>query len=814
MKIKCLLFGVFALLVSFAASALEVLVRDFRTVKDGKCVLFNIGTAAHGPSSVAQVMRFLPGAKVTFWADAPLSDELSSMMKRRFPQMEIVWGDLASSSKTNAALAAAAQRADVLVLGSSSGVTGGVRKSARDFLKLYPNKRVGALAMGTPCEDMTKYAFAFFRDELAYAKGREKGWLAPINGYAPDSVFYLDAVDEDGAKKFMAKYALESGKFVCAIPGNRYTPRWEYWTDRKPNEKYIAINEKYLESDHAPLRAAIVEAVRRYGVKVLICAEQRTELKLIKSAVYDKLPEDVKRASVCQEEMWGADLALSVYRKSRLVFGIEMHSQVMALGSGVPSVLFHHPGFGTKADMWRTIGVPEWRVDLLRPDAAQKAIETVCAILGNPNEASAKAAKVQSFLDKSSREMFERVFGEKQAEKISSFRFDRTAANIHSYEFSDDGFTPPPAGYTPFYISHYGRHGSRRITGVYLSVRDKLRSAEKAGILTDTGKSLLDDVLKIEKAHVGMDHELTARGAKEQQTIAQRMFSRFPTVFDRARKVQCRSTGVPRCLVSMGNFVLALGRAAPKLDISLESGKKIGPIFSYKPRGWDDFKDELSGRIDELRNRELNAKRFMGDLFSDGNRAEKICGSSIRFMEAVFNCASVCQCLSEELGGMDIYRFFTPQEALALARVQESYVYARMGNSVEYGQRVSASARVLARDFLSCADHALENEFIAADIRFGHDVGLWPFAGFLGLVGPGDSCPLAEAFEKCPSWKYASMASNVQFVFYRGAGDVLVKILWNEKETYPRSVKPLHGPYCRWDDVRSYIINAIEKSKH
>ena len=39
-------------------------------------------------------------------------------------------------------------------------------------------------------------------------------------------------------------------------------------------------------------------------------------------------------------------------------------------------------------------------------------------------------------------------------------------------------------------------------------------------------------------------------------------------------------------------------------------------------------------------------------------------------------------------------------------------------------------------------------KFIAADIRFGHDVGLWPFAGFLGLVGPGDSCPLAEAFEK------------------------------------------------------------------
>ena len=396
-----------AVVASCSASAMEVLVRDFRTVKDGKCVLFNIGTAAHGPSSVAEVMRFLPDAKVTFWADAPLSDELASMMSRRFPQMEIVWGDLA---KPNAALAAAAKRADALVIGSSSGVSGGVKRSARAFRRLYPGKRLGALAMGTPCEDMKGYDFAFFRDELAYARGREKGWLAPVHGYAPDSVFYFDAVDEKGASKFMSKNGLVPGRFVCAIPGNRATPRWEFWPDMKPNEKSIALNDKSLEPDHAPLRAAISEAVRRHGVKVLICAEQRTELKLIKSAVFDKLPEDVKAGCVCQDEMWGADLALGVYRKSRLVFGIEMHSQVMALGSGVPAVLFHHPGFGTKADMWRTIGVPEWRVDLLRPDATDQAVEVVGAILSSPEAAAAKTAKVKSFIDESTRIMFARAF--------------------------------------------------------------------------------------------------------------------------------------------------------------------------------------------------------------------------------------------------------------------------------------------------------------------------------------------------------------------------------------------------------------------
>lgn len=390
--------------------ALEILVRDFRTVKDGKCVLFNIGTAAHGPSSIAEVMRFMPDAKVTFWADAPLSGELASMMSRRFPQMEIVWGSLSSP---NAALAAAVARADALVLGSSSGVSGGVKRSARDFRRLHPGKRLGALAMGTPCEDMKTYDFAFFRDELAYSRGREKGWLAPVHGYAPDSVFYFDAVDEKGAEEFMAAHGLVSGRFVCAIPGNRATPRWEFWPDMKTNENYVALNEKSLEPDHAPLRAAIAEAVRRHGVKVLICAEQRTELKLIKSAVYDKLPDDVKAGCACQDEMWGADLALGVYRKSRLVFGIEMHSQVMTLGSGVPAVLFHHPGFGTKADMWRTIGVPEWRVDLLKPDASARAVKVVGEILSDPAGAAAKTAKVKAFIDDSTREMFRRAFPRK-----------------------------------------------------------------------------------------------------------------------------------------------------------------------------------------------------------------------------------------------------------------------------------------------------------------------------------------------------------------------------------------------------------------
>ena len=71
--------------------------------------------------------------------------------------------------------------------------------------------------------------------------------------------------------------------------------RWTF-CGTEPDGRTIAENAAHIEADHAPLRAAIVEAVRKYGQKVLICAEQRTELDLIRPYVCDRLPEDVRSA--------------------------------------------------------------------------------------------------------------------------------------------------------------------------------------------------------------------------------------------------------------------------------------------------------------------------------------------------------------------------------------------------------------------------------------------------------------------------------------------------------------------------------------
>ena len=127
---------------------------------------------------------------------------------------------------------------------------------------------------------------------------------------------------------------------------------------------------------------------------------------------------------------------------------------------------------------------------------------------------------------------------------------DRMAASYHSYEFNDEAWTPPPEGYRPFYVSHYGRHGSRRINahnGLHSEwVAKMLDDAKKCGNLTPLGGELLADIARLGAETDGLQGELTQRGVDEHRTLARRMAARTPQVFAPGRRVDCRATRAPR----------------------------------------------------------------------------------------------------------------------------------------------------------------------------------------------------------------------------------------------------------------------------
>ena len=110
---------------------------------------------------------------------------------------------------------------------------------------------------------------------------------------------------------------------------------------------------------------------------------------------------------------------------------------------------------------------------------------------------------------------------------------ERAGGVYHYYEYIPSAITKAPKGYKAFYISHYGRHGSRyhSSAGIFSEAKKKLDSAKAAGILTPEGMELSNQIDTLLNEHKGMFGMLTERGAQEHRGIAQRMHDNYPSVF-------------------------------------------------------------------------------------------------------------------------------------------------------------------------------------------------------------------------------------------------------------------------------------------
>ena len=398
------------------------------------------------------------------------------------------------------------------------------------------------------------------------------------------------------------------------------------------------------------------------------------------------------------------------------------------------------------------------------------------------------------------------VFAEPAADG-ERLALERTASVYHSYEFEDLEDTPPPQGFSPFYIGHFGRHGSRRLTGSYVpDTLRRLEDAGKAGKLTDEGEELLAEVKKLEAVHAGMTGQLSERGAQEHRMLARRMAARFPEIFKPSRRVRCQSTPVPRVLMSAANFTMSLQEAtAAKLDFDCLTGGSY--VNRLSPA--DGVNKGIPGERKKFFDRCAQCKICSDGVVARIFKSPDAVDDARRFARDLFVCASICQCVRSETGGVDLYRFFTKEEIAAISRCLEMEMYGGMANSPEFGDVHVACTQSIADDFVKCADGAISDDRTAADLRFGHDSGIWPFAGLIGLEGPGDRVASNDAWRDCPGWKWMSMASNIQMVLYRNdKGDVLAKVLYNEREMHIRGLEPVSWPYYRWPDIRDRLLKG------
>ena len=113
---------------------------------------------------------------------------------------------------------------------------------------------------------------------------------------------------------------------------------------------------------------------------------------------------------------------------------------------------------------------------------------------------------------------------------------DRAGVCTHPYEFRECRETAAPKGYKPFYLSHYGRHGSRTEWGLssYRDVEKVLEEARQEGFLSAKGDSLLSETRIVIRVHDGMNGHLTRLGEEEHRILADRLYARYPRIFYRS----------------------------------------------------------------------------------------------------------------------------------------------------------------------------------------------------------------------------------------------------------------------------------------
>lgn len=140
--------------------------------------------------------------------------------------------------------------------------------------------------------------------------------------------------------------------------------------------------------------------------------------------------------------------------------------------------------------------------------------------------------------------------------------------------------------------------------------------------------------------------------------------------------------------------------------------------------------------------------------------------------------------------GVDFNRYMPARQAKYFAYLNDaSDFYDKGPGMAGKGNVTYGMAEILENDFFGEIDAIARGDFShAAKLRFAHAEIIIPFASKLGLKGVLEQLPMAEMYTyDNNSWRgqYVSpMAANIQWdVYGNGKGKLLVKMLYNEKET-------------------------------
>lgn len=385
-------------------------------------------------------------------------------------------------------------------------------------------------------------------------------------------------------------------------------------------------------------------------------------------------------------------------------------------------------------------------------------------------------------------------------------------SNMMYYIYEPVAYTPAPKGYKPFYISHYGRHGSRYEGNDRSAapVWKAMLKADSLNLLSEAGKAFWKDLEAVLNEQAPMYGMLTSLGASEQRGLGERMATNFPEIFkgkDGRFVVYTQTSIVPRCILSMTNFTHSLKDHTKGLEFTIVSGDKYQQQIAYEPHPRIAYNNAAAVE-DSVRRALMKPMEIIGYFFNDTKKALEVVGDPYDFERRLYLASSVGHLTDY---GICLLKHFPYEILVRNFEMRNARFYLAFGISEEMAEFQKQISRRMISDFLSRADSALEDgSTIAADLRFGHDTVLLPFIGHLKISGQDKTLAYNQVNESWNSSVSIGMAANFQMVFYKNkAGDILVKMLYNEKEVTIPALKTFSDPYYKWADLRQYLAGLL-----
>ena len=380
-----------------------------------------------------------------------------------------------------------------------------------------------------------------------------------------------------------------------------------------------------------------------------------------------------------------------------------------------------------------------------------------------------------------------------------------------------DNLTPAPFGKRPFYISHYGRHGSRYISNRkgYDTPYKMMLRAGAVDELTPVGKKVLDEMTLILNDTEGRWGELTSLGAQQHRQIAKRMMQRFPEVFEGAAHVNAQSTVAARCVVSMGYSMLEMSQINPQLQITMRTSKRDQDYMNYQDKASRNnyMTPEAQKAFDAYIAPRLGNSRLMEQIFKNPDIVKEIVDESFfNYYLMKMGLFVLNTHLSDHTYLMSL---FTTEELYRMWQIDNVLWYIQHGACKLNGGKQPHTQKTLLRKLIADADSCLQLPRPGAQLRFGHDTVILPLVCLMGINGYDLATDNLDELEAKGWWcsSIFPMGANLQFIFYRSNPkdqDVLVKVLLNEQEA-ALPIATDCAPYYHWTDFRRYCMEKLEQ---